>query len=553
MLRPFLFCAIVWVAKYGTNKEFDVLEDIKKFLASYKPQGVKSALKSREDYVSFLQQMYGDELDLRELIYMVLNDLPTVPVADCGNIKKFVSNVDGYSEYCTLPKFGPNRCPVCYEKLSLKKVQTNLVKYGCENPAQAESVASKMKATNMERYGVEQPQKLQSVKDKAMQTNMERFGSHPSATKDNQERRSKTMKERYGVHNALLITKKDLTTRYTDFKQKFIGTGFTLLSTELDYATVGNKGIHSWKCDTCNNTFSKVSQCLRCPVCTPYSSSIAENELHEYIMSIMPGVDIIKNSRNVIYGREIDIFIPTLGIGIEFNGEYWHRDEVRDEDYHQDKAVRMRVSGYRLITIYSSEWENQREMVQNRLLNILGTSTVRYARKCVVKELQNKVSSEFIEQYHIQGDARSSVKLGLYDNDELVAVMTFGKPRFSTECEYELIRYCSKDTVVGAAGKLLKYFERTYKPKSIMTYADMNWSTGNLYHTLGFDYKGDTKPGYFYYDRKTETKLSRWQCQKHKLIEKYGFNSDMTEKQMTAALGYFKIFDCGNMVFTKIY
>jgi hypothetical protein len=38
--------------------------------------------------------------------------------------------------------------------------------------------------------------------------------------------------------------------------------------------------------------------------------------------------------------------------------------------------------------------------------------------------------------------------------------MTFGKPRFNKNYEYELVRFASKlgTKVIGGAGKLLKYF-----------------------------------------------------------------------------------------------
>lgn len=61
--------------------------------------------------------------------------------------------------------------------------------------------------------------------------------------------------------------------------------------------------------------------------------------------------------------------------------------------------------------------------------------------------------------------------------------MTFGKSRYDKSYEYELIRFCNilYINVIGAAGKLLKFFERSYTPKSIISYADRRYSTGNLY------------------------------------------------------------------------
>ncbi|EMR6009134.1 hypothetical protein WJW27_006015, partial [Escherichia coli] len=253
-----------------------------------------------------------------------------------------------------------------------------------------------------------------------------------------------------------------------------------------------------WKCNACNNTFNKVAPCLRCPKCEPYSSSTEEVELYDYISSIYDG-EIIQNSRNIITGNEIDIFIPELKLGIEFNGEYWHRDEVRGNNYHQSKYIRMKENGNKLITIYSNEWRNKTDIVKRRLKSILNTDNRVYARKCTIGLVQNNVCDEFLNTYHIQGKCGSSIRVGLYLETELVAVMTFGKPRFNKEYEYELLRYCSKDTVVGGASKLLKYFENTYAPKSLISYADMNWSSGNLYEAIGFQFVEMTKPGYFYY------------------------------------------------------
>lgn len=525
--------------------------ELKEFLQKYKPQGVKRALQSKPEYMEFVEHQYPG-VDLVEAIYLILHDIDA-PRASCGNLAKFEGAVKGYSEYCTLPKFGPQRCQCCYDKLSAKKKSTNIDKYGTEFAAQSKSVRDKIENTNMERYGTLTPAQNEEVKNKSKTTTMERYGvEHTSQLKSNQEKRANTMLEKYGVHNSLLLTKKGLGERYSDFSSKHFNAGFTLLSTPEEYEHLGNKGILHWKCNTCSNEFHKVYQCLRCPVCEPYSASTEEIELAEFIESIT-GVPSIRNSRSIIQGKEINIFCPEKGIGIEFNGEYWHREEVRDEHYHQQKSVAMRNAGHRLITIYASDWRNRRELIKNRLLNIFGTSSVLYARKGNVRTVSGSEADAFMERNHIQGTCISSIQLGLYFGTELKALMTFGTPRFNKEYQYELIRYCSEGTVVGAAGKLIKHFEKHYTPESLLTYADMNWSTGDLYRTLGFDYLYDTKPGYSFYDRRTETFLSRYQCQKGRLAKKHGFSTDMTGPEMIAQLGYFKIWDCGNMVFCKKY
>ena len=120
-----------------------------------------------------------------------------------------------------------------------------------------------------------------------------------------------------------------------------------------------------------------------------------------------------------------------------------------------------------------------------------------------------------------------------------------------------MIRFCSKLNyhVIGAAGKLLKYFEEKYQPKSIVSYADRRWSTGNLYKKLGFKLENISGPNYWYFLlNDNRTIFSRVVFQKHKQekLLKY-FDKNLTEEQNMYNNNYSKIFDCGNLVFVKTY
>ena len=166
-----------------------------------------------------------------------------------------------------------------------------------------------------------------------------------------------------------------------------------------------------------------------------------------------------------------------------------------------------------------------------------------YARKCIVKEITVKEKNEFLNKTHIQGEDRANIKLGLFHQNELIACMTFCKSRFNKKFEWELSRFSSSKHVIGGAGKLLKYFERVYKPKSLITYADRRYSQGNLYFKLGFTFDHFSLPNYFY--TKNQIKLSRIQCQKHKLKDILkDFNKNLSESENMSLNGYNKIYDC---------
>ena len=132
--------------------------------------------------------------------------------------------------------------------------------------------------------------------------------------------------------------------------------------------------------------------------------------------------------------------------------------------------------------------------------------------------------------------------------------MTFGKCRFDKKHEWEMLRFCSKlgYHVVGGAGKLLKHFEKTYQPKSLVSYADRRWSQGKLYKALGFKLNHASGPNYWYF--KNLKLESRIKYQKYKLKDILEvFDESKTEVENMIANGYHMIYDCGNLVFEKTY
>lgn len=206
--------------------------------------------------------------------------------------------------------------------------------------------------------------------------------------------------------------------------------------------------------------------------------------------------------------------------------------------------------GYQLIHIFEHEWDFNQELLKEKLKAILGVYQEKvYARKCTVKEINTKTKNEFLNKYHIQGEDKSKIKLGLFYKQELIAVMTFGKPRFNQQFNWELIRYATSKHVIGGAGKLLAFFRKHYIG-SIITYADRRFSKGNMYEKLGFIFLKYSEPNYWWV--KDNEILSRYQTQKHNLkdILKDKFDSNKTEIENMLSAGYYQIYDCGNFVYS---
>ena len=271
------------------------------------------------------------------------------------------------------------------------------------------------------------------------------------------------------------------------------------------------------------------------------------------IISLFSEIEHQQHNREILNGMEIDIYIPSLKLGIEYNGLRWHSEEFgKDHRYHLDKLNKCNEQGIKLIQIFEDEWINHRDICESKLKQICGLNTNPkiYARKCEIREISNKNEVyEFLDKNHIQGRTGFTIALGAYYQNNLVGVMTFKKEkegywdlnRFATDINYQC---------VGIGGKLFKHFTRNYPFIEIKSFADRRWTTdptNNLYTKLGFEFDSFVPPSYWYHNPKINpyTRFHKFGFRKQHLHKQYSLPLTMTEHEMTTALGYTRIWDCG--------
>jgi len=288
-----------------------------------------------------------------------------------------------------------------------------------------------------------------------------------------------------------------------------------------------------------------------CPLCASEKSKL-ERDITDFVKSLVGEGNVVENDREVLDGMEIDILVPSMMVGFEVDGLIWHSEKFSTpKDYHLNKMEKALSKGIRLINIFEDEWNEKKEIVKSRIRNILGfTERKIYARKCEIRAITHSQSKEFMNHNHIQGYAVDSIRYGLFNNDELVAVMTFGKKRINvgslhSDGEYELIRFCNKidTTVVGGASRLFSHFLSEYKPRRVVSYCDRRWSVGGLYERLGFREYNVSPPSYFYTTGRK--RINRFSLRKDVLVEKHGCPKEMTEHEWCLANGFYRIYDCG--------
>ena len=275
------------------------------------------------------------------------------------------------------------------------------------------------------------------------------------------------------------------------------------------------------------------------------------SKIEEEICEILEShnINYRKHVRNIIYPKELDIYIPERKVAIEVNGSYWHSTLHVDKYYHQNKTLDCIKNNIRLIHIFEHEWNNNEKLKELIISAVDNNYKLKLrANKLQIKNISDRDTEEFINKYHIQGYISSKINLGLIYNNEIVAVMTFGNPRFDKNYEYEILRFCVKPCyqIYGATSKLIKAFINKYNPVSIITYSDASKFTGNAYIKSGFKLNGKlTEPSYVWVNSQLNV-LSRYQTQKHILVKNNLGNIEQTEDDIMSNLGYYKVYNSGN-------
>jgi len=464
-----------------------------------------------------------------------------------------------------LSKYGVYYCNKCKH---LKSKKTKLEVYGDENY----NNNKKNKKTCLEKYGVSHHNKLEEFKTKIKNTKLEKYGNK---TYNNIEKCHETKLIKYGDSNYNNIVQnqetclkkygKDNVFKVSTFIQKtFESRKKRLINLYKEYNLLDiNYENHDYICKCEKDHVFEIPKTIfynriktninLCTICNPigFLYSENENELYNFIEKNYNG-EILKNTRNVIPPLEIDVFLPELNIAFEYNGLFWHSEKYKPKNYHLNKTDKCEEKNLHLIQVYEDDWLNKQDIVKSRILNLLGKSNKIMARKCEIKEItDNDMVRKFLLNNHLQGFVGSKIKIGLFFNNELVSLMTFGNLRKamggkSKIGSYEMLRFCNKlnTNVIGGASKLFSYFLFKYLPESVISYADRSWSSGNLYEKLKFNLIRKTSPNYYYIiDNK---KYHRFMFRKDKLV-KEGYDLNKTEFEIMRERGIYKIYDSGHL------
>lgn len=485
-------------------------EILHKFYEIVRPNGKTASSRFSESY--FRNHGHGDLYDeIRNRTSFLLNDphiLERVTAlrenltehpkcVTCGSPVMFV-NRKSISKYCS--KQCSHRDPNLSQK---RKDSSKKVDY--------KKAAVKRKSTMLEKYGVEYNSQREDIKEVLAESKIKH--SNPNAL---------SRLESYEWMRGEYITNKRTLVDIAD-------------ELSVYYGTVG---------EYCRKHGFEIRQQ------TNYSQH--EKEIGSFVDSL--GLSYTSD-RKILGGYEIDILIEDKKIGIELDGVYWHsynRFESKEEkNKHLTKTILAKERGVKLMHVFDTEWIHKRPIIESMIRNRVGMSDTIYARKCEIREITPQEAKSFLNTNHIQGHTGARVNLGLFRQDQLVMVMTFGKPRFSKNSEWELIRLGSllNLNIVGGSSKLFNHFLKNfYNGGGIICYSDRRFGEGDVYTKLGFEKRKSTPPGYYWTDGEVVWSRTRFQKNKlNKLLK--DFDSSLSEAENMFKNKYRRLWDCGNSVF----
>lgn len=261
-------------------------------------------------------------------------------------------------------------------------------------------------------------------------------------------------------------------------------------------------------------------------------------------------------SNNISYSREfpinhysydfkIDNYLIEIDPYATHNSTWGIRgNPPKDKYYHQQKSAIASNNGYHCIHIF--DWDDSQ-----KIIFILNKHESIMARKCSIKEVSIEEARQFINKYHIQNYVKDDIRIGLFLNTELISIMTFGKPRYNKNYEYEILRYCSCKNVTGGSERLFTYFIKKYSPKSVISYCDNSKFNGSTYIKLGFILLRLNRPSCHWYNPKTKQHFTDSLIRQLGVDKLLGVNygKGTSNKQILLENNFVQIYDCGQATY----
>lgn len=402
----------------------------------------KRAFEQRPALMQELLELtsYTDvEFSTLERLYLILNNSTTQPKCIfCGKSVGFHSAKDKVGlikEYCDSKC--SNRCPIRNKKFE----ETCLDRYGVSRVQETEELKNKRKSTMVERYGVDVPMKSESLRNKIIQTNREKYGVDFPLMKE--EIYQKARESNIENHGGVLSTQDEACKK--KIRQSFLNRYGVGHPSRIDhpyiesFELVENK---DWLIDqhyTQKKSYTEIANDIGLSVTAvcrwgknhnisvrKYNTSVGEKKLFEYVKSLLTDFNVVSSTREIISPKELDIYVPSHNLAIEYNGSFWHSEaRGRDNLYHLNKTTACLEKDINLFHIFDFEWEEHQDTVKSMIKNYLNLNHTINANDLVLSNLDRTTATQFLKENSLEDFNFDMCYALKFESDIIAAIYSF--------------------------------------------------------------------------------------------------------------------------------
>ena len=284
----------------------------------------------------------------------------------------------------------------------------------------------------------------------------------------------------------------------------------------------------------------------------PIKTSVAEEEIKKFIKSF--GIEC-RTDRTILKGKEIDIFIPSLNIGFEYDGIVWHTENGggKDKNYHVSKTNECESNGVKLYHIFEDEYNINKNAVLNNIKSLIGIKSeavVVDSSECTFNDIPDVDAIGFLEKYIAVKPIVCDLYFGAYYNNELVALQAYIQNGNNLELKYCVTNYNYR--LKNVHKYLFQYLWDNVDTNidSVIAYADRRWVLDykkSIFAQIGMNYSQACEPRCTYYNSKV-SRYNRYEISefnKQHLCETYNQPTDLSLDEILINIGYDRIWDCG--------
>lgn len=211
-----------------------------------------------------------------------------------------------------------------------------------------------------------------------------------------------------------------------------------------------------------------------CPKCANLASK-PETEIIQ-ILKDNSIEEIECRNRKMISG-EIDIYLPSLKVGFEYDGLLWHSDfsKIRKPFHLLHKLEECEKKGITLYNIFENEYLEKKNVVENFILRRVGKLKTKDVdlTKCAVKEIDKDTASDFIMNNNLTSYSKSCLSIGVEYDGELVYTATFLSRKNNWSTNNLTVRLNYNDD--GLFTLMINYFKENYNYDKITVKTDRRW------------------------------------------------------------------------------